>query len=164
MITGLRLYEILVNCVNSCIYARISEKYTCTYICTSLGDVHMHDYDWAYKCTRISLEATHAYRCSMTSSWNFKYYFNDHLVIESSCFVLQIGKIDVYSNVSSDFDWNDLLTNTNNLARNLGLFFQSMKPPPVSDFFLYKGNMTAWLSKLNSALAASTTPESAIRR
>lgn len=54
--------------------------------------------------------------------------------------------------------------NTNNLASNLGLFFTALRPPPVQEFFLYDGNMTAWFERLNKALVSANSLEANFKR
>ena len=77
---------------------------------------------------------------------------------------LQLGKIDLFSNTSSEFDWNDLLSNTNKLAENLGIFFTSLRPPPVQEFFMYNGNMTEWIDKIFGAFEYYNSPDAIVKR
>lgn len=74
---------------------------------------------------------------------------------------------ELFSNqtsATSDFDWVELLENTNKLAENLGTFFVQLQAPPIPDFFLFDGDVTRWFERLNSALIDGLSQENLMKR
>lgn len=76
----------------------------------------------------------------------------------------QVGMLNVFSNVTSDLNWVELLDNTNQLGQNLGIFFSQLQAPPITKFFMYNGSVTQWLEGIDDVFTKNFNQQAILQR